>query len=195
MKARRRRSQVISSAKNDRNVEGTGSPEKGEPVFLVVGRLRRPHGLNGEMQMDVLTDFPERLVPGKQIYIGEEHTPYQIKHLRPHGKLLLITIKGCDHVDQARMFTNAMVYVQAQGLPELPEGEYYHHQLIGLNVIDMDTSEVLGQLVKILETGANDVYVVRRENGDELLLPAIKSVLAEINLENKEMRVHQQEWW
>ena len=195
MKARRRLSQAKATTANDRKVEGTGSPDQGEPVFLVVGRLRRPHGLNGELQMDVLTDFPERLVPGKQIFIGEEHTPYQIEHLRPHGKLLLVSFKGCGNVDQARIFTNAMVYVQAHGLPELPEGEYYHHQLIGLSVIDMDSGDVLGRLEKILETGANDVYVVRRENGDELLLPAIESVLAEINLNNKEMKVHQQQWW
>ena len=195
MKARRRLSRAKASAANDRKDEGTGSPDQGEPVFLVVGRLRRPHGLTGELQMDVLTDFPERLVPGKQIFIGEEHLPAQIENLRPHGSLLLIMLKGYGNVDQARVFTNAMVYVEAHNLPELPDGEYYHHQLIGLTVIDIETDVVLGQLEKILETGANDVYIVRRENGDELLLPAIESVLCQVNLETKVMMVRQQQWW
>ena len=195
MKALRRLSQTNATTANDRNVEGTGSPDQGEPVFLVVGKFRRPHGLIGELQMEVLTDFPERLVPGKQIFIGEEHMPVQITHLRPHGTLLLVSLRECKNVDQAKVFTNVMVYVEAHDLPELPEGEYYHHQLIGLTVMDMDSGDVLGRLEKILETGANDVYIVRRENGDELLLPAIESVLSEVNLEHNVMKVRQQQWW
>jgi 16S rRNA processing protein RimM len=195
MKARRRLSQVNDAAATDRNTEETGSPAQGEPVFLVVGRLRRPHGLHGELQMDVLTDFPERLVPGKQVYVGPDYSPYRIDQLRPHGKLLLVLFNECNDVDQAKTMTNTLVYVIAEELPDLPEGEYYHHELIGLSVMDMDSGEVLGQLEKILETGANDVYLVRLKNGDELLLPAIESVLAEVDLENREMRVHQQQWW
>jgi 16S rRNA processing protein RimM len=195
MKARRRLSKANTTTANDRKVEGTGSPDQGEPVFLVVGRLRRPHGLTGELQMDVLTDFPERLAPGKQIFIGDEHLPSRIEHLRPHDKLLLVSLTGCGNVDQARVFTNAMVYVEAHNLPELPEGEYYHHQLIGLSVIDVETGDILGRLEKILETGANDVYVVRRETGDEILLPAIESVVSEVNLDSKVMKVRQQQWW
>ena len=74
-------------------------------------------------------------------------------------------------------------------LPELPEGEYYHHQLLGLNVITDDGRE-LGALVDILETGANDVYTVRDADGTEILLPAIPPVILDISLVDRQMRVH-----
>jgi 16S rRNA processing protein RimM len=71
----------------------------------------------------------------------------------------------------------------------LPEGEYYHHQLIGLNVVSDDGRD-LGLLVDILETGANDVYVVRAADGNEVLLPAIPPVILEVRLADRQMRVH-----
>jgi 16S rRNA processing protein RimM len=79
--------------------------------------------------------------------------------------------------------------VPATNRPELPEGEYYHHQLVGLNVVT-DEGHELGVLADILETGANDVYVVRAADGNETLLPAIPSVVLEVKLADRQMRVH-----
>jgi 16S rRNA processing protein RimM len=80
------------------------------------------------------------------------------------------------------------VYVRADDRPQLPDGEYYHHQLIGLQVVS-DEGDILGILTGIIETGANDVYIVRSENDREVLLPAIESVILEIDLERSEMLV------
>jgi len=80
-------------------------------------------------------------------------------------------------------------FVSAEDRPPLPEGEYYHHQIIGLNVFD-ETGTSLGVVSEILETGANDVYVVAAAGGREILIPALKDVLLEINLEQKRMKVH-----
>jgi 16S rRNA processing protein RimM len=171
------------------NHDAAGSPPTGEPVFLAVGKLRRPHGVHGEIIMDVLTDFPERLKPGKQLVVGAHRIPVQIHTVRGHDRAILIAFTGYDTPEKAGEFRNQILYTTAANQPPLAEGEFYHHELIGLQVVD-DQDAPLGELREIMETGANDVYIVRLENGAEILLPAIDEVILEINLEKKVMRVH-----
>lgn len=166
-----------------------GSLDIGEPVFLVVGKLRKPHGLRGELQMEVITDFPERLTRGVQVYVGEEHRPQHIRSIRGHDRLLLVAFSDFHDPESAGGLRNQLVYVRADDRPALPEGEYYQHQLLGLKVIS-DEGEELGHLVQILETGANDVYIVRPLAGPELLLPAIDEVILQVDLEQSRMMVH-----
>lgn len=166
-----------------------GSPPVGEPEYLVVGFLRRPHGVTGEILMDVHTDFPQRLKPGVTLFVGEDHIPMQIAGRRPHRSGLLIRFHGLETPEQAGLYRNTWVYVRVADCPPLPEGEYYHHQLLGLNVVT-DDDRPLGVLVEILETGANDVYVVKDAHGREILLPAIPAVILDIRLADRLMRVH-----
>lgn len=167
----------------------TGSSGLGEPEFLAVGKLRRPHGVRGEMQMDVLTDFPERLKPGVTVYLGEHHEPHRIHNIRGHDQALLVTFDGYQNPEGVGVFRNTMVYVRVNELPPLPDGEYYHHQLLDLQVFRED-GEYLGILAEILVTGANDVYVIETDDGTEILLPAINDVIREIDLERGQIRVH-----
>lgn len=169
--------------------DASGSPGSGEPVFLAVGRLRRPHGLRGEILMDVLTDFPERIKPGTTFYIGEQHEPLRLKTCRGKKPEMLVSFEGFDDRDQAGQLRNRLVFVRSEDRPPLPEGEYYHHELIGLRVVG-ETGDELGVLTDILQTGANDVYVVKTPDGAELLLPAIEPVILDINIERGVMRVH-----
>jgi 16S rRNA processing protein RimM len=176
----------VSSSSSE---QPAGSPTRGEPEFLVIGKLRRPHGLRGEILMDVLTDFPERLLPGATVFLGEEHQPQRITGLRPQDQALLVTIAGFQSPEEVGRFRNHLVYVRTDDRPVLPEGEYYHHQLLGLKVI-RDSGENLGILSEILITGANDVYVVQPEDGPEILLPAIADVIQEIDLAQGYLVVH-----
>ncbi len=166
-----------------------GSPGKGEPVFLVIGKLRRPHGVQGEVIMDILTDFPERLKKGLVVFVSQDHHPETIRSLRQHGKALLVAFQGYSTPEEVGVLRNELVYVRADDRPPLEEGEYYHHQLLGLRVVD-EFGEFLGILAQILDTRANDVYVVRPQSGPEILLPAIESVILAIDLEQGEIRVH-----
>ncbi len=175
------------------NPQTTGSPQPGEPVFLAVGFLRRPHGVEGEILMEVLTDFPERLRSGRTVYVGEDHQPMRIAHKRSQDQALLITFPGIDTPEAAGNLRNKRVYIKADNLPELPEGEYYHHQLLGMKVIDENGLEI-GPLTEIIETGANDVYVATSIEGKEILFPAIESVILSVDLERNEMRVKLPVW-
>ena len=165
-----------------------GSPD-GEPVYLVVGFLRRAHGLRGEMIMDLHTDFPERLHSGRKLFVGEEHKPVTLSGVRPHAKGMLVKLKGVETPEDAALFRNQWVYVKATDVPSLPEGKLYQHELFGFTVVD-ENGNTLGELVEIIETGANDVYVVRNESGKEILLPAIPAVILETDPVRRLMRVH-----
>jgi 16S rRNA processing protein RimM len=169
--------------------DSAGSPDKGEPVFLVIGKLRRPHGLHGDMLMEVLTDFSDRLETGAEVYIGEEYEPRKIQRCRWHGKLIRIAFEGLDDREAVGEYRNTFVYVHSTDSPTLPEGEYYHHELIGLRVVDED-GENLGIVDQILETGANDVLLIMDDMDQEILLPFIDPVILGIDLDLGEIRVH-----
>lgn len=171
----------------------TGSPAPGGPVFLAIGFLRRPHGIKGEIVMDILTDFPERILSGKTVYVGDEHEPLQLASVRSNDRALLVRFAGFQTPEEAGRLRNKTVFSRSAELPQLPEGEYYHHQLLGLAVVN-EAGEALGVLEDILETGANDVYLVKSSEDKELLLPAIEDVILEVNLERREIRVRPPEW-
>jgi 16S rRNA processing protein RimM len=179
---------MMPAEKNSASAE-TGSPSEGEPEYLAVGFLRRPHGVRGEMLMDVHTDFPERLKTGVRVFVGPGYQPMEIASQRPHAAGMLVRMQGVNSPEEAGRFRNRWVYVLAADRPPLPEGEYYHHQLIGLTV-HTDQNQVLGILTDIIETGANDVYIVRDSAGREVLLPAIPEVILDVDPTSGRMRVH-----
>lgn len=168
--------------------KNSGSP-KGESIYLAIGYLRRPHGVMGEVIMDLHTDFPDRIKSGRKVYIGEKYEAFTIGSARTHGNGLLVKLRGFDAPETAGRFRNQWVYVKSSEVPALPEGKHYKHELIGLTVMADDGGK-LGTLNEVLETGANDVYVVQKENGKEVLLPAIPDVVLEIDMEDRVMKVH-----
>lgn len=165
-----------------------GSPVQGEPVFLVIGKLRHPHGLRGEIVMEVITDFPERLLPGTQVYLGQEHRPVHIRTRRKAADAILIAFDEYPDRESVAQLRNYYVYVRADDRPSLPEGEYYHHQIIGLQVIS-ETGELLGKVEHIVETAAHDVLVVHSSSGAEWLIPFADAFILWVNLELGEVHV------
>lgn len=157
------------------------------PAFLLIGKLCKTHGIHGEMDMQVFTDFPERLRHGKKVYLGEEKSPITLDTLRPKNKLMLVAFEGIKTPEEAKLLTNQGVYVKTAEVPALPEGVYYHHELIGLQVYEKEI--LLGELTEILETGANDVFVVKLAEGKELLMPDIPQVILSVDLIEGKMNV------
>lgn len=172
----------------DAKAKNMGSPN-GEPLYLSLGFLRRPHGVKGEIIMDLHTDFPERLRKGRTLFIGDEHKPMSLEAIRPHAQGALVKFRNVDTPESAGEFRNQWVYAAVKDLPPLPEGQHYQHELLNFNVVNEDGNP-LGVLAEILETGANDVYVVRDDSGKELLLPNIPSVVLDLDFERRTMRVH-----
>ncbi len=185
---------VPKNQSNSDRKNKTGSLGNSEPEFLEIGRVGKTHGLKGELWLNLSTDFPERLGAGRIIYVGKKHREFPIASFKISSHRGLIRFDEFRSPEEARILTNQIVYVKAEDLPDLPENEYYHHDLIGIRVVDEDQKE-LGTLAEILETGANDVYIVKRsDNGEDLLIPAIESVIINIDINKKTMIVRLQEW-
>jgi 16S rRNA processing protein RimM len=166
-----------------------GSPVNGEPAFLAVGKLRHPHGVRGEMLMEVYTDFPERLQPGSVLYLGGAAGTLTLVKCRVHNAGLLLTFQGYTTPEAVGQLRNQLLYVRSDDRPPLEEGEYYHHQLIGLDVIS-DDGDTIGNVTEILETGASDVLVVRPESGPEVLIPVNDAFIQDIDLLKRVITVH-----
>ena len=166
----------------------SGSPD-GEPVYFVVGFLRRPHGVRGEIIMDLHTDFPERMKRGRKLFVGDDYQPVTLTSVRPHQSGLLVKFTNIETPEDAGQFRNQWVYIKAKDAQPLPEGQIYQHELFGFRVVD-ENDKQLGELVEIIETGANNVYVVKDDSGREILLPAIPSVILNLDPDRRLMRVH-----
>jgi 16S rRNA processing protein RimM len=170
------------------NLRGSGPPLRStEPRFLAVGRVLRPHGVRGELRVEILTGYPERLPLHAVLYVGEEGRPYPVERLRLQRDAALIKLAGCDDRNQAEALRGQLLQIPLEQAVPLEEGEYYHFQLIGVEVFT-GAGECLGRVVEVLDTGANDVYVVRGGRG-EVLLPAIEDVVRELDLDARRMVV------
>jgi 16S rRNA processing protein RimM len=150
--------------------------------YLAIGRIVRAHGLRGEVSVMVLTDFPERFETMEWVYLGNEFeaTPYRLESYRWHKQNVLLTLTGVSDRTQAEQLKGQLVQVPIEEAMPLPDGSYYLYQLIGLRV-ESTEGEFLGSIISVMETGANDVYVVEHA-GREILLPAIPDVIKNVDL-------------
>ncbi len=140
--------------------------------------------------MSVWTDFPERLQPGILVYVGTAYQPVHIKSLRGHAQDSLIAFDEFGNRDEVGQLRNQVVFVRTADLPSLPEDEIYLHQLMGLHVINDEDNLSLGWVAEILETGANHVFLVRRDGKPDILIPDIEPVILNIDLQKGEIRVN-----
>ena len=138
--------------------------------------------------MKIMTAYPERLMDAKTLYIGEQHTPHHVGRIRRHPAGMIVLFDGVADRDEAEALRNEFVYIGMEDAVPLEEGEYYLFQIEGISVVTEDGSS-LGTLTGLIETGANDVYVVTEEDGSELLLPVIPEVILQVDIENQVMTV------
>ncbi len=149
--------------------------------------MLRPHGVRGEVRVEILTDYPERLPDHRVLYLGPEPRPYPVEGVRFHQGVALIKLAGCDDRNAAELLRGQWVQIPVEEAVPLEEDEYYHFQLVGVEVVT-DGGETLGRVAEVLDTGANDVYVVRGPRG-EVLIPAIEEVVRELDLAARRMVV------
>jgi len=178
--------------KGDAAARGSGElPSPEPPRYLAVGRVVKPFGVRGWVKAEVWTDFPERFERPGRFFAGEERSPLQMERSRSlHGGILL-KFAGFETPETAAALRDQVLYVPIEEAMPLPEGEWYLHQLIGLEVWT-DEDERLGVVTDIWDTGSNDVYVVDRA-GETLLLPAIPEVVLQIDPPNGRLLIHPME--
>ena len=155
------------------------------PGFVHVGVVAGAHGSGGALRVLPDTDNPKRYAPGGELSIGGR--TYRIAAAAPLKSAYAVRLDGLDDAQSAAALAGEAVLASAATAPPLPEGAYYHYQLIGLAVAGADGAP-LGVLTEVLRTGANDVYVVLSE-GAELLVPAVADVIRAVDTERGVMTV------
>jgi 16S rRNA processing protein RimM len=157
--------------------------------YVAVGRVVRPHGVRGALLIEAAPDLMQMIRPSSQVFLGQSREPVVVAAVRPHGNLHLLFLQGVEDREAAERHRGAELRLSEAEMPDLPPGTYYHWEIIGLDVVS-EEGESLGRVQEILQTGANDVYVVRGPAGEEILLPAIEPVVLEVDLIAQRMRVH-----
>ena len=160
-----------------------------ETVFRV-GVISATHGLRGEVKVFPTTEDPDRFYDLEDVLIRKEdrELPAKIRSVRFFKQMAIVSFEGMERIEDVQPLVKGEIYVTRENAIPLEEGEFYIADLYGLRVIE-ESGEELGILDDVMETGANDVYIIK--NGqEELLLPAIPDCIRQIDLENGIMRVH-----
>ena len=154
---------------------------------VLIGEVMRPHGLSGELKIYPLTTDSERFLKLREVILrrGEIDQRFKIISARMQMDLVFLTIEGIDSIDQAEKFRGWEVRIDRSEVPPLQEGWYYF-ELEGMKVYE--NNELLGTLAQVLETGANDVYLVKGTKG-EICVPALKSVVQNVDVPARRMDV------
>ncbi len=154
-------------------------PEQREPRegYIAVGRVLRPWGLNGDVKVEPLTDFTERFLAGARLWVDGKRR--RVEHSREGNGFLYLKLGGVNSPDEAGDLRGLLLEVPESDLTPLAEGEFYHHQLTGLNVVS-STGEALGTVREILEPGPNSVFVVDGPHG-EVLIPYIEDIVTRVD--------------
>lgn len=156
------------------------------PKYLVVGEILRPHGLRGELRMRVLTEHPDRLPDLDDVRLADapdDPAPEKraLNGLRFNKNFALLSLAGCRNRNDAELLRGKVVMISIDQAAPLEDGQYYLFELIGLRVI-ADQIEI-GRIREVLQTGANDVYIVESEEYGEVLVPAHDETIQNINFE------------
>ena len=150
-----------------------------KPEYITIGQILAPWGITGKVKVEVTTDFPQRLIPRSKVYINRQ--PITIDSLEWHKGKAIIKFNAIDNIEDAEKLRGQLVEIPHSQLQPLAEGQYYHFQLIGLEVRTTQ-GEPLGTITEILSAPSNDNYVVSGTEG-ELLIPAIEDVIKSIDLD------------
>lgn len=154
-----------------------------------VGKIVNTHGVQGEVRVIRITDFEERFNPGSIVYVVKENDkplPLTIISHRTHKDFDLLKFEDLDDINQVIHFKEALLKIKEEQLTELPEGEYYHHEIVDCEMYTVE-GQKLGTITEVLVPGANDVFVVKQSTGKELLIPFIKDVVKKISIEEKKV--------
>lgn len=154
--------------------------------YIEFGKIVNTHGIKGEVKIYSYTDNPSNILKLKKVYI--ENNEYQVERIRLASNMFILKLKGIDRIEDTERIKNKEIYREVLKKEKESTDEFFVRDLIGLDVVDEEENKI-GILSDVINTGANDIYIVKREAQKELLLPAIKQVVKNIDIKNKKIVV------
>lgn len=164
-------------------------PKQIETEWATIGKVVALFGIRGELKVLLLTDIPNRFAGLGAVYAGPDHTRRLIQSVRPYkGEMIVLKLEGIDDANTAESLRDQNLAIPVSELAQLPPDSYYQHDILGLMVITLD-GQKLGSIVDIIVTGSNDVYVIKAPDGSQVLIPAIKDVIKQVDLIRRTMYI------
>ena len=159
--------------------------------LLQVGVITSTHGVRGEVKVFPTTDDAARFKQLKHVLLdtGREMKPLEIQGVKFFKQFVILKFKGIDNINDIERYKRCSLLVERKDAVELKEDEYFIADMIGIQV-ETEDGEVFGTLKDVMETGANDVYVIDTEEHGEVLVPAIKECILDVDVENRKMTIH-----
>ena len=159
--------------------------------YFEIGQIVNTSGLKGILKIKPFTDDIKKFSNLKTIYIKTKSglTEFKIEQVRYVKNMVMLKLSGIDTVEEAEKYRNLYIKILRDQEEELEEGSYYVVDILGCKV-NTDANQELGKIVDVFQTGSNDVYVVKDEQGKQILLPAIKQVIKNVDIKNKIITVH-----
>lgn len=156
-----------------------------------VGVITSTHGVRGEVKVFPTTDDPNRFKRLKEVILdtGKEELVLEVEGVKFFKQFVILKFKGFDNINDIEKYRQKSLYVTRQNAVRLKKDEYFVADLMGMEVVDEQNAKI-GVLKSVMETGANDVYVIAMTDGRELLLPAIKQCILNVDMESNVMQVH-----
>lgn len=161
-------------------------------MLITIAKAVKPFGVKGEIKIELMTDFPERFKALRRVYLvspAAKETACEVKSVRKDaGGSLYLLLSGYDSPEKAKELNGWFIKVPQEEAVPLPEGSYYHFELIGMEVFS-ESGEKLGKIVDVFETCSNDVYVMR-QGRKETYIPATKEIIKQVDRKQKRMVIH-----
>lgn len=159
--------------------------------LLQVGVITTTHGVRGEVKVFPTTDDANRFKKLKEVILdtGKEQLPLEIMQVKFFKNLVILKFKGIDNINDIEKYKGKSLYVTRENAVKLKKNEYFIADLIGMRAVT-EEGEELGTLKDVMQTGANDVYVIQKEGEDELLVPAIRDCVKNVDIESGVMTLH-----
>ena len=158
--------------------------------YLIIGQLINTHGVKGELKATALTDDPNRFKKLKWVYIDKNGKleKYDITGVKFFKQFVILKFDNVDTIEEAERLKGLYMKIDRANAVKLPKDSFFITDILGMSVFD-ENDTLLGKLVDVIQTGSNDVYVVRNAEGNEILIPALKSVVKEVSLEDGRISV------
>ena len=159
--------------------------------LLQVGVITQTHGIRGEVKVFPTTDDPERFVELEHVLLdtGKETLPLEIENVKFFKQFVILKFKGYDNINDIEIYKRCPLLVEREDAVPLEEDEYFIADMIGMKVVT-DQGEEFGTLKDVMETGANDVYVIDHPVKGEVLIPAIRECILDVDIEGGQMKIH-----
>ena len=159
--------------------------------LLQVGVISSTHGVRGEVKVFPTTDDVKRFKKLKKVMLdtGKEQLPLEIEGVKFFKQFVILKFRGIDNINDIEKYKGKRLLVDREHAVKLKKDEYFIADMIGMDVFTED-GELFGALKDVMETGANDVYIIEMSDGKEVLVPAIKQCILDVDIENRKMVIH-----